>query len=104
MSEACPECGVVPSRFVEGDHDGDCSLAPGCPACGCDPDGRFHSTCPVGAAESTILKLLRDNGVLLRSSLEQKFAVVREWLRTQPAPDEWTEYAIRRNGYGDLLG
>lgn len=100
----CPECGVVPSRFVEGDHDTGCSLVPRCPACGCDPDGMFHSSCPVGAAGLAIWQALRQAGLPYGAPFEQRSDVVREWLRTQQEPDEWVQYALRRKGYGDLLG
>lgn len=41
-SHACPECGVVPSRFIDGDHEEGCSRQPICPECGCDPTTMFH--------------------------------------------------------------
>lgn len=38
----CPECGVVPSRFVDGDHADGCSRRPRCPTCGMDPASFLH--------------------------------------------------------------
>jgi hypothetical protein len=68
-SHACPERGVVPSRFIDGDHEGGCSLAPRCPACGCDPTSMFHGAtgCPAAAASATIFRLLKGHGVLLKA-------------------------------------
>jgi hypothetical protein len=43
VNDGCPECGVVPSRFVDGDHEADCSRRLRCPICGADPNSMFHS-------------------------------------------------------------
>jgi hypothetical protein len=102
-SQACPECGVVPSRFIDGDHEDDCSLAPTCPACGCDPTTMFHGIngCPAAAADTTIWNLLHSNGLLLKPR-DEKEPVIRAWLE-QNEIDEWTADALRRNGFGHLL-
>lgn len=35
-SHACPECGVIPTKFIDGDHEPDCSREePACSGCGC---------------------------------------------------------------------
>ncbi|WP_131816334.1 hypothetical protein [Mycolicibacterium porcinum] len=105
-TQACSECGVVPSRFVDGDHDDGCSLQRICPECGCDPTTMFHGITGCSLAikyEPRTMRAILTHLHLDNASAADQEAGIRDWLATHP-PAPLTEYSLRDSGYGHLLG
>lgn len=106
QSNACPECGVVPSRFIDGDHDAGCSRQTICPECGSDPTTMFHGitgcTLATKYEPRTVRAILRHLRLDNASTAEQEIGL-RDWLGNHP-PAPLTVYSLRDCGRGHLLG
>jgi hypothetical protein len=102
-SYACPECGVVPSRLVDGDHAEGCSREePPCAGCGWR-HGWHKPGCPEGGKYvPQSFYALMAHLHLTDAPRERQETAIREWLRDHPAGPAMT-YTLESEGFGHLL-